>query len=228
MDSNRQLRQRMDELKGDLLKMAGLVEEGLHKAMDSLIKRDSELARQVIAGDDEIDRLDNLIDETCLKLLDEKKATGADLRFLTMAIKIVTDLERMGDHAVNIAYRAISLNEEPQLKPYVDLPRMAEIAQSMTRDMIKAFLDRDPGLARSVHERDDVVDGLSDQIFRELITYAIADPATVRRAMQLAIVSRCLERIADHATNIAENIVFVETGEVIRHRAKEKNKNPFA
>ncbi len=223
MGSDRKLQRQMHELKGNLLKMAELVEEGLHKAMDSLIKRDSELARQVIAEDDEIDRIDNFIDETCLKLLDEKKASGADLRFLTTALKIVTDLERMGDHAVNIAYRAIALNEQPQLKPYVDLPRMAEIAQSMIRDMIKAFLDRDPILARAVHERDDVVDGLNEQIFRELITYTVTDPSTIPRAMNLAIVSRCLERVADHATNIAENVIYIETGELIRHRANEKN-----
>jgi len=225
MDSDRPIRQPIEELKTNLFTMAGLVEKSIHNAVGAVIQRDSELARQVISGDDEIDRLDNFVDETCLKLLDEKNATGTDLRFLTMAIKIVTDLERMGDHAVNIAYRAIPLNEEPQLKPYIDLPRMAEIAQSMTRDVIKAFLDRDPHLARSVHERDDLVDALNEQIFRELITYTVNDPTAIPRAMHLVIVSRCLERIADHATNIAENIIFVETGEMIRHRPKEKSKN---
>ena len=229
MVSNHSIQKQLEELKGDLLRMGSLVEEGLRNAIGSLTRRDSNLAQQAIAGDDEIDRLDNFIDETCLKLLDTKKATGTDLRFLTMAMKIVTDLERMGDHAVNIAYRAISLNQEPQLKPYVDLPRMAEIAQSMTRDIIRAFLDRDPHLARSVYERDDLVDALNDQIFRELITYTVTDPTTIPRAMHLVIIGRCLERIADHATNIAENIIFIETGEVIRHRPKEKaktEKNP--
>jgi phosphate transport system protein len=130
----------------------------------------------------------------------------------------------MGDHSVNIAYRAIALNLEPQLKPYVDLPKMADIAQSMARDGIRAFLDRNPELARSVHERDDLVDALNDQIFRELITYTVTDPSAVPRAIHLVIVSRCLERIADHATNIAECIVFIETGEVMRHQANEKEK----
>ena len=226
MASGQPIQKQLEEVKGNLLKMADLVEEGLRNAVGSLTQRDSNLARQVVAGDDEIDRMDNDIDEACLKLLDTKKATGTDLRFLTMAMKIVTDLERMGDHAVNIAYRAISLNEEPQLKPYVDLPRMAEVAQSMVRDTITAFLDRDSRLAHSVHERDDLVDALNDQIFRELITYTVSDPSTVPRAMQLMIVSRCLERIADHATNIAENIIFIETGEMIRHRVIRKSREP--
>jgi phosphate transport system protein len=224
MGSDQPIQKQLEEVKENLLNMASLVEQAIHNAIESLSKRDSKLAQQVIAGDDEIDRLDNFIDEMCLKLVDTKKTTGTDLRFLTMAMKIVTDLERMGDHAVNIAYRAISLNKEPQIKPYLDLPRMGEIAQAMTRDIIKAFLDRDFHLARSVHERDDLVDALDDQIFRELITYTVNDPTGIPRAMHLVIVSRCLERIADHATNIAEDIVFIETGKTIRHQVKEKEK----
>jgi phosphate transport system protein len=218
------MKKEIEELKENLQKMASLVEGAIHSAIESLSKRESKLAEQVIAGDDEIDRLDNLINEMCLKLLDTKKTPGSDLRFLTVAMKIGTDLERMGDHAVNIAYRGISLNKEPQLKPYMDLPRMGEIVQAMTRDIIKAFLSRDPHLARSVYERDDTVDALDDQIFRELITYTVNDPTAIPRAMHLVIVSRCLERIADHATNIAENIIFIETGEMMRHQAKEKKK----
>jgi phosphate transport system protein len=226
MGSDQPIQKQLEEVKGNLLKMASLVEEGLRNAIGSLTKRDSKLAQQVVAGDDEIDRMDNLIDDGVLKLITSKQAKATDLRFLTTAMKIVTDLERMGDHAVNIAYRAISLNEEPQLKAYLDLPRMAEVAQSMVRDIIRAFLTRDPHLARSVHERDDLVDALNDQIFRELITYTVSDPSTVPRAMQLMIVSRCLERIADHATNIAENIIFIETGEMIRHRVIRKSREP--
>ena len=226
MATDQPIQKQLEEVKGNLLNMAGLVEEGLRNAIGSLTKRDSKLAQQVVAGDDEIDRMDNLVDDMVLKLITSKQAKGTDLRFLTTAMKIVTDLERMGDHAVNIAYRAISLNEEPQLKAYVDLPRMAEVAQSMVMDIIRAFVDRDSRLARSVHDRDDLVDALNDQIFRELITYTIADPSTIPRAMQLMIVSRCLERIADHATNIAENIIFIETGEVIRHQVKRKSQEP--
>ena len=226
MASDQPIQKQLEEVKENLLKMAGFVEEGLRNAIGSLTMRDSKLAQQVVAGDDEIDRMDILIDDMVLKLITSKQAKGTDLRFLTTAMKIVTDLERMGDHAVNIAYRAISLNEEPQLKAYVDLPRMAEVAQSMVMDIIRAFVDRDSRLARSVHDRDDLVDALNDQIFRELITYTIADPSTIPRAMQLMIVSRCLERIADHATNIAENIIFIETGEVIRHQVKGKSQEP--
>jgi len=222
MASDQPIQKQLEEVKGNLLKMAGLVEEGLRKAIGSLTKRDPKLAQQVVAGDDEIDRMDILIDDMVLKLITSKQAKGTDLRFLTTAMKIVTDLERMGDHAVNIAYRAISLNEEPQLKAYVDLPRMAEVAQSMVMDIIRAFVDRDSRLARSVHDRDDLVDALNDQIFRELITYTIADPSTIPRAMQLMIVSRCLERIADHATNIAEDVIYMVLGRDIRHHAEEK------
>jgi len=212
----------IEELKRNLQKMAGLVEEAILNAIGSLSNRDSKLAQKVIAGDDEIDRLDNLIDEMCLKFLDTRKATGPDLRFLTMAMKIGTDLERMADHAVNIAYRAISLNEVPQLKPYIDLPRMGELVEAMTRDTMKAFLSRDPDLARSVHKRDILVDALDDQMFRELITYTVNDPTAVPRAMHLAIVSRSLERIADYATNIAEDVIFIETGEVLKHQPKPR------
>ena len=215
----------IEELKRSLQKMAGLVEEAIHNAIGSLSKRDSKLAQKVIAGDDEIDRLDNLIDEMCLKSLDTKKATGPDLRFLTMAMKIGTDLERMADNAVNIAHRAISLNEEPQLKPYIDLPRMGELVGIMTRDTMEAFLSRNPDLARSVHERDSLVDALDDQIFRELITYTVNDPTAVTRAMHLAIASRSLERIADHATNIAEDVIFIETGEVLKHQSRRREKS---
>jgi phosphate transport system protein len=149
---------------------------------------------------------------------------AVDLRFITSAMKIVTDLERMGDQAVNIAERAISLNQDPQLKPYIDLPRMAEIAQSMVKDVLDAFVTRNSKLARSVCERDDLVDGLNDQVFRELLTYMMSDPKNTPRAVHLMIVSRCLERIADHATNIAEDVIFMVDALVIKHHADAKEK----
>lgn len=222
MASKTQMEKQLEELKENLLKMSRLVEERIQDAIQALIKKDSQLAQRVIDRDDEIDNFDNFIDGMCLKLLASEQATEADLRFISMAMKIVTDLERMGDHAVNVAKRAISLNEEPALKPYIDLPRMAEIAESMVKDVIDAFLNRDAQLARSVCEKDDLVDALNDQIFRELITYTVTDPSTSTRAIHLVIVSRYLERIADHATNIAEDIVFIETGEMIKHQPKGK------
>jgi phosphate transport system protein len=149
---------------------------------------------------------------------------AADLRFITSAMKMITDLERMGDQAVNIAERALSLNQEPQLKPYIDIPRMAEITQSMLKDVLDAFVNRDPKLARSVCERDDVVDELNDQVMRELLTYMMSDPKAIPRAVHLMIASRCLERIADHATNIAEDVIFMVDALIIKHHADVEEK----
>jgi phosphate transport system protein len=147
---------------------------------------------------------------------------AADFRFISSAMKITTDLERMGDQAVNIAERAISLNQEPQLKPYLDIPRMAEIAQSMVKDVLDAFVNRDSKLARSVCERDDLVDRLNDQVIRELLTYMTDDPKTIPRTVHLMIVCRCLERIGDHATNIAEDVIFMVDALIIKHHADIK------
>jgi phosphate transport system protein len=212
----------LEELKGNLLKMAALVEESIRDAVRSLVKRDSELAQQTFAKEDRINGLEIVIDDMCLRLLALRQPMAVDLRFITAAMKIITDLERMGDQAVNIAERAISLNQEPQLKPYIDIPRMAEITQSMVKDVLDAFVTKDSKLARSVCERDDLVDGLNDQVFRELLTYMMSDPKTTPRAVHLMIVCRCLERIADHATNIAEDVIFMVDALVIKHHADVK------
>ncbi len=209
-------------LKENLLKMAAIVEEAIRNSVQSLVKRDSDLARKAFEVEDRINKLENAIDEMCLKLLALRQPMAADLRFITSAMKITTDLERMGDQAVNIAERALSLNEDPQLKPYIDIPRMAEIVQSMVRDVLDAFVNRDSKLARSVCERDDLVDGLNNQVVRELLTYMLEDPKTITRAVHLMIVARCLERIADHATNIAEDVIFMVDAVVIKHHADEK------
>ena len=209
----------LQELKQDLLKMAGLVEEAISTAVQSLVKRESELAKKTFEGENQINRMEIEIEDTCLKLLALMHPMAADLRFITSAMKIITDLERMGDQAVNIAERAISLNQEFQLKPYIDIPRMAEIAQSMVKDVLDAFVNGDSKLARSVCERDDMVDGLNDQVIRELLTYMMSDPKTISRAVHLMIVARCLERISDHATNIAEDVIFMVDALVIKHHA---------
>jgi len=214
----------LEELKENLLKMAVMVEEAIRDSVRALVKRDDDLAKKVFEGEDRINKMEITIDDMCLKLLALRQPMAADLRFITSAMKIITDLERMGDQAVNIAERAISLNQEPQLKPYIDIPRMAEIAQSMVKDVLDAFVNRDSKLARSVCERDDIVDGLNDQVVRELITYMITDPKTITRAVHLMIVSRCLERIADHATNIAEDVIFMVDALVIKHRADVESK----
>lgn len=211
--------QELKALKESLLKMAGLVELAISHAVGSLIKRDTPLAEKTIAGDEKINQMEILIDDQCLKLLALHQPVAGDLRFITSAMRINTQLVRIGDQAVNIAERAILLNQEPQLKPYIDIPWMAKITQSMVKDVIDAFVNGDATLARSVCERDDEVDGLNDQVFQELLTYMVSDPKTVTRAVQLIIVSYYLERIADHATNIAEGIIFMVKGLVIKHHA---------
>jgi len=209
----------LDELKENLLRMAALVEGAIRDALQSLVKRDSELAKETFEEEDRINAMEIAIDDMCLRLLALRQPMASDLRFITSAMKITTDLERMGDQAVNIAERAIFLNQEPQLKPYIDVPRMAEIAQSMVKDVLDAFVNRDSKLARSVCERDDLVDGLKDQVLRELLTYMMSDPKTIPRAVHLIIIARCLERIADHATNIAEDVIFILDARVIKHHA---------
>jgi phosphate transport system protein len=214
--------QELQKLKEALLKMAALVEEAISTAVQSLVKRDPDLAKKTFAGEDQINRMEIDIEDTCLKLLALRHPMAADLRFITSAMKIITDLERMGDQAVNIAERAMSLIQEPQLKPYIDIPKMAEITQSMVRDVLDAFVNGDSKLARSVCERDDILDGLNDQVFRELLTFMMSDPQTITRAVHLMIVCRCLERIGDHATNIAEDVIFMLDARVIKHHADAK------
>jgi len=225
MEKQTHFQKELDGLKENLLRMAILVEEAIGNAVQSLVKRDSDLAKKTFEGEEQINEMEIDIDGKCLKLLALMQPMAADLRFITSAMKITTDLERMGDQAVNIAERAISLNQEPQLKPYIDIPRMAEITQSMVKDVLDAFVNGDSKLARSVCERDDIVDGLNDQVFRELLTFMMADPQTVTRAVHLMIVCRCLERIGDHATNIAEDVIFMLDARVIKHHADAKEES---
>jgi phosphate transport system protein len=214
--------QELNQLKAELLRMAGLVERAINNAVEALVHRNTSLAERTIAEDNQINEIELGIDEQCLELLALHQPMAADLRFITSAMRINTDLERIGDQAVNIAERVIALNREPQLKPYIDIPRMAEITQSMVKDVLDAFVNGDAQLARSVCERDDQVDALNDQVFRELLTYMISDPQTITRSVHLILVSRCLERIADHATNIAEGVIFMVKALVIKHGADKK------
>jgi phosphate transport system protein len=214
--------QDLEKLKGNLLVMATWVEEAINNAVQSLVRRDSVLSQKVYEAEDKINTMDIAINIECLNLLALRQPMAADLRFITSVMKIITDLERMGDQAVNIAERAISLNREPQIKRYIDIPRMAEIAQSMVKDVLDAFVNRDAKLARSVCERDDQVDGLNERVVKELLAYMMSDTDTISQQVQLLIVARCLERIADHATNIAEDVIFMVDGLVIKHRADTK------
>ena len=221
----RKFLQELDKLKQDLLRMASLVEQAIANSVKSLVERDTDLAYRVIEEDRQIDTIEMKIDEQCLRLLALRQPMAVDLRFITSAMKIITDLERMGDLAVNIANRAIILNREPLLKPLIDIPRMARLAQTMVKDSLDAFVSHDPDLALSVCRRDDEVDCLNDQVFRELLTFMLQDPSTVNRALQLIFFAHQLERIADHSTNIAESVIFMVKAQVIKHRTGQKKKD---
>jgi len=205
------------KLREDILYMGGLVEDQIQKAVKSLVDRDSDSANIIIERDHEVNRLDVDIDDLCIRLLALHQPAGRDLRFITTGLKITTDLERIGDMAVNICERALELNQEPQLKPYIDIPRMAHIAEGMIRESLDAFVREDTDLALKVCKDDEQVDQLNSQIFREVITFMIGDPLTINRAMKISSVSKYLERIADHATNIAEMVIFMVKGKSIRH-----------
>jgi phosphate transport system protein len=209
-------------LKNRLLTMGALVEERVHQAVRALIDRQLEEAEQVIRSDQDVNTLQIEIDDRCLKLLALQQPIATDLRLITAAMKINADLERIGDQAVNIAENVIKLLPQAPLKPLIDIPRMAELAEKMTRDALDAFVRKDPDLARNVLQRDDEVDNLKDQVFRELLTYMMADPGTIQRALALILISRNLERIADHATNIAEDVIFLVEAKDVRHHHQEE------
>jgi phosphate transport system protein len=211
----------LQTLKNRLLTMGALVEERAHQSVRSLVNRNQEAAEHIIASDKEVNDLQIDIDDRCLKLLATQTPLASDLRLITSAMKINADLERIGDQAVNIAENVIKLLPQPPLKPLIDIPRMAEIAQQMTRDALDSFVKRDVVLARDVLKRDDEVDNLKDQVFRELLTYMMADPGTIQRALALILISRNLERIADHATNIAEDVIFLVEAKDVRHHHLE-------
>jgi len=207
----------LEALKQTLLAMGGLVEDQIRRVMRALLERDDALAQEVIDRDQQVNAYDVEVDETCVSLLALHQPTAGDLRFITTAMKIVTDLERIGDQAVNIAQRVLELNREPQLKPYIDLPRMAEKAQHMVKESLDAFVARDTALARKVCAEDADVDALKEQLFRELLTFMMEDPKTIPRAIRLILISRFMERVADHATNIAEMVIYLVDAKMVRH-----------
>ena len=222
LHTNRQYEEELRGLRTRLLKMGGMVERQIADAVDSLVSRNSDEAREVIARDAEVNRMDIDVEALCIRLLALRQPAAGDLRFITTGLKIDYDLERIGDLAVNICERALELNEEPLLKRYIDIPRMASIAESMVKDSLDAFLRGDCDLAQQVMQRDDEVDQLNGQIFRELLSYMAEDPHTINRGARILFVSKNLERIADHASNIAEMVVFMVKGKTIRHMDKSK------
>ena len=203
-----------------LLTMGAKVEEMLNQAMKALVERDSELAEKTLYIDRQINRLEIEVDDLCLRVLARRQPVASDLRFITMALKVVTDLERMGDLGVNICERVMELNEEPPLKPYVEVVNMAEAALGMLREALDAFVAGDADRAAAIIERDSKVDAYYVAIFRELLTYMMENPRNISRATRVQSIAKYLERIADHATNLAEMVVFMVHGKDIRHIGK--------
>ena len=215
--AQRHFDEELSDLKTKLLRMAGQAEDQIDKALTALVTRDSALARYVIERDHEVNTLDVEIDEESIRLLALHQPAARDLRLVTTAMKISTELERISDLAENVCERAIELNEEPQLKPYIDIPMMGKMARMMVKQSIDAFVKEDAMLARKVLTDDDFVDDLMEQLFRELLSYMIEDTRTISRAIRLSFIAKYLERMADHATNIAELVVYLVEGKIIRH-----------
>lgn len=209
--------QELNDLRRKLLSMGAAVEHQIRTALQALIERDVQLAHHVIENDLRINSFDVQIDEESLRLLALHQPTAKDLRFITTAMKIATELERMSDLAENIAERALELNEEPQLKPYIDIPRMGNWTLRMVKESLDAFVNADATLARKVCADDDLVDDLTEQLFRELLSFMLENPKTITRAIRLTFIGKYIERIADHATNVGELVVYLVEGKIIRH-----------
>lgn len=206
------------DLKARILSMGGLVEKAIEESLQALIQREPKRFEKVHELEVGINRHHIEVDEACLKLLARQSPLGGDLRWILAVIKINTDLERMGDQAVNISHNGTRYLSEAPLKPLIDLPRMADQVRLMVREALDAFVHADVEKAQRVLEMDDVVDGLKNQIFRELITYMIGDPKAIERALNLILIARNLERLGDHATNIGEDVIFAITGKDVRHK----------
>ena len=217
--------QELTALKEKLLTMSSLAERSVKRAIEALVGRDDDKAREVIASDNDLDALEMEIDELAISLL-AKAPLATDLRLITMAMKFSRDLERVGDETTTICRRSLELSLEPQLKPYVDIPKMASIALEMLGDAMNAFVHRDPAKARAIVPRDKEVDQLNRQLQRELSSYMIERPSTITRCLNLMTISKSLERIADHAANIAEEVVFLFEGKDIRHGKDQQAQPP--
>ena len=220
--TNREYEGELRRLREQLLLMGAKVEDIIHGSIRSLTDRDSALAEQMIVADRKINQLEVDIDEHCMQILARRQPVASDLRFLTTALKLVTDLERMGDLGVNICERVLELNGEPPLKPYVDMPNMAREVQEMLHEALDAFVAADVERAQRIISRDKNVDAYYTQIFRELLTYMLQDPHTIEPSLDLILVSRHLERVGDHATNIAEDVIFIVAARDVRHHASDQ------
>jgi phosphate transport system protein len=218
----------LEKLRENILRMGGLCEEAIARSMRALTERNADLAKETIERDHLVNKLEVEIDEQCIELLALRQPAGSDLRLIITGLKISTDLERIGDLSVNLCERVLELLEAPPLKPLIDLPRMAEKTMGMIHDSLDAYVRRDVVLAESVCSRDDEVDELNGQIFRELLTYMMENPANISRALGLSMVGRYLERAADHATNISQMVIYLVKGKDIRHTYCAESDHPLA
>lgn len=203
----------LEQLEKDILKMGSLVEEQINDSIIALRKQDLKLAEDIVAKDDIIDELELNIEEDILKLIATQQPMAIDLRRIISGFKIITDLERMGDNAVDIAKATLRIGNEPLIKPLIDIPRMAEITQNMVKEALDAYINENVALAETLAQKDDLVDSLHSQITRELLTYMLEEPKNIKQGTHLMFISRYLERIADHATNIGENVIYLVTAE---------------
>ena len=215
----RHFQEELEQLKQRLLEMGGLAEDRVRTAVQSLISRDMTMVETVLSGDDPINRLHIEIDSRCFTMLALHQPMAVDLRAIVSAVKINTDLERVGDLAINIAEAGVRYLKHPPVKELVDIPRMAAIAERMLRDSLDAYVRRDIAMAAAVLNEDDALDALKTQVFRDLLTYMLSDPTKIEPALDLVLVSRHLERIGDHATNIAEDVIFMVSARDVRHHA---------
>ncbi len=213
MGSRQHYLDKLADLQRELLRMGCSMEEAVKKAITALVNHDAELAQEVIEGDEALDELLMSIESQCIKLIATEQPVAKDLRLIFAAVKISTDLERMADYAVDIAKIAIRLADEVYIKPLIDIPRMADLAIDMVQDSLEAYVKQDATAAEDISHRDDIIDGLYKQIFRELLTYMIEDPKNINQATYFIFVARSLERIGDHATNVCEWIIYLVTGE---------------
>ncbi|HHT9153650.1 MAG TPA: phosphate signaling complex protein PhoU [Candidatus Hypogeohydataceae bacterium YC40] len=214
-------------LKERLLRMGSLAQNMIRVAIKGLVERDESLLEEVFKNEEEVNQLHIEIDDRSMKLLALHQPMAIDLRFIAATIKINSELERIADQAVNVSQNTQVLLKYPQLKPLIDIPRMAEIAQKMLNDSLEAFINKDPDLAQATLAEDDKLDDLTDQIFRELLTYMMADPGTIQRALCLILISRNLERMGDHATNVCEDVIYMVQGRDIRHPQKPPASSRF-
>ncbi len=221
------LREELDELNHRLLEMSRLVENSIHRSVNAVVDRENQAAYNVFDNEARINQLEIAIDNIAIRLLALQQPMAADLRFVTMCIKINNNLERMGDIAVNIAECALSLSGLPEAKPQIDIPHMSALAQNMIRNSMDAFVRRDAGLARSVLTSDDAVDNLRDEMYAKIVRYMEEDPRRVHPGIDYIFIARGLERLADHATNIAEDVLYFVQGIDVRHHAEKDPQRPL-